>query len=1039
MKSIVLLWLLLCICHVAQAAEPRQLLSHTQLSLENPGLTQQEWQWIYSKKALRYAAWRPVSPPFALIPGRQDYSGIVADYLGIIAFNLRLPVTVTLYDNREEALRALRLGTADVIAFAQRDAPFSHLALSQPWSTSLPVLVSRKGSDATPNAALRIGVDHDDSDAEKEKKRFPAARFIPFDYTREALEALTYDKIDLYLGNRTATQYLINQENLKEFDMQVRDGAPARTFAFAALPEQRQWIEIINKLLARIPASTQAEIQRRWRGGSAASDGKALRPQLSQFEQKWLSQHPQVTVSVLDNNFPLSYTDQQGQLQGIIADVLAAVQRRAGLEFVIHREKNLSDAFTSLRRDESQVLAGTSLYSAQQQGLLASRAIFYSSRTLVVRQDAASDAPPRRLVYLDGEQPEDKLREYYPTSQLIAVKGWQQGLDKIVRGEADAMHMPLIVAKPLIEARYAKQLRLVQGLWHEPLRLVLATSDKQYTLASILDKTLMSLPPEEMNAIISSDNARLPAPAPALHLPRAIPFGWLLLIVLSAIISVSWLLWRYQRQQTMLQQARHRIRQQNAFLATLSHEIRNPVSAISGMLELLRQQRAEARGDDDALRVAHEATESLLSLTSEILDFTRLEANRLILRPEPLSLRALLESIAAIYETIARQKNLRLLLAIDAALNPKVLADPLRLRQIVINLLGNAIKFTSAGDIRLEALADEQPQGLLHVTLRVRDSGAGIDPATAQRLFQPFSQGENEGPAQGSGMGLYIARSLARMMGGDLILQSEPGAGSTFIVTLQLRLVEESDTAASVIPPPSPASSARRTLCVLVVDDQPANRFLLLQQLRWLGHKAIECTDVQHVAEYVTRYAPELVITDCHMPQLSGFTLTRNLKQRWPNLTIWGITADRDKPLPEAAAAAGMALCLAKPLTLEALQQQLNHFIQPVATLWSPDALPAALLSGENYLPFLQMQITALDEALEDLARWQQSGEPPLNATLHRLYGGVSLLGATQLAACCQQPSYPPEVLEELIGITRALRQELIEETTKIRESLTAK
>ncbi|KAA5928262.1 transporter substrate-binding domain-containing protein [Pantoea sp. VH_4] len=1029
-------FLLLLFCTQSPAAESLQLLAHTQFSLKHPELTQQEWQWIYGKKSLRLAAWKPVNPPYSLIPGRQDYSGIAADYLGIIAATLRLPVTVILYENREEALRALRLGTADVIAFAQHDALFSHLTLSQPWSTSLPVLVSRQGSDASPGTALRIGVDRDDSHAEDEKKRFPSALFIPFDYTRQALEAVTFGNLDLYLGDLITTQYLINQENLKELDVEIRHGVPAPAFSFAAIPDQRNWIVIINKLLSRIPQSTQAEIQQRWRGGSSARDKQELKPHLSQLEEKWLSENPQVTVSVLNDNFPLSYIDQQGQFQGILADVLSAIQKRVGLQFVIRREKKLTDAFAALRQGESEVLAGASLYSAQQQGLLASRAIFYSSRALVISRNAPADILPQRLAYLYGEQPEQKLHEYYPDSHLLAVNRWQEGLDKIVRGEADGMLMPLIVAEPLVNGRYAKQLRLTQGLWHEPLRVVLASAGKQYTLASILDKTLMSLPPEEMNAIISTKQSELPATISARHLPTSLPLGWLPVMVIPWLIALIWLIWRYLRQRKALQQAQHRVQQQNAFLATLSHEIRNPLSAINGMLELLCQPRSATHPDDDALRVAYEATDALLSLTSEILDFTRLEANRLILRPEPVSLRALLESVAAVYESIARQKNLRLLLAIDAALSRKVLADPLRLRQIVTNLLGNAIKFTSAGDILLEALCDEKPDALLFITLRVQDSGAGIDPATAQCLFQPFSQGESESVAQGSGMGLYISRSLARMMGGDIVLHSKPGKGSTFSVTLQLRQLEESDFSQ---PDVTPSSPSRRSLCVLVVDDQPANRFLLRQQLRWLGHEAIECTDLAQIADDITRYSPELVITDCLMPQQSGFTLTRNLKQRWPHLTIWGISADRDKQTLEAAAEAGMTICLPKPLTLGELQKQLDQLMQPVATLWSPAALPDALLSSTHYLPFLQMQITALDEALTDLACWQQDGQPPLSATLHRLQGGVALLGATQLTSLCQQPDPAPEMLQELISLTRLLRQELAEETTKITDGLTVK
>ncbi|MGJ0192206.1 ATP-binding protein [Pantoea sp. RRHST58] len=1034
MRILVLLMLLWCA--VSQAKENRELLAHTSFSLSNPGLSQREWQWINSRKTLRYAAWRPVKPPFELISGRQDYSGIVADYLGIITASLHIPVTITFYASKEEALQALKLGTADIIAFAQPVSSFSGLTLSRPWTSSPSVVVSRSKHKQQAGSALRVGIDQDDARLTEKKNDFPAARWIPFKYPRQALEALAFGNLDFYLGSQVTTQYLINLENLQQLDVQIRSNVPPLTFSFAAIREQRTWITIIDKLMAHIPQATHLEIQQRWGGDNLRhSQSPAL---LSSLEKKWLSQNQRINVVVPENNFPVSYFDRRGQLKGIVADLLALMQQRIGVEFVINRKPYPADALASVKKGESQLMAATSLYSAQQHDLLTSRVLLYSSRVQVVRRQALSAGIPRRLAFLYGQQNEDKLHQYYPGSQLTGVHSWRQGLDKIVKGEADAMVMPLIIGGPLVAEHYDRQLKMTQGQWSEPLRMVMATAKNDYTLASILDKTLMSLPPEELNAIISK-RRKPPAPLTRAGIPSAVP-AWLPLVTMLPFLGIAcWLFWLWRQQHKALQLAHQRAQQQSTFITILSHEMRNSVSAVNGVLELLRQQLPFESTEQLSLQIAHEAAGSLLSLTNDMLDLTRLETNRLILRPEALSLRALLESVAAVYERIACQKKLRLRLLLDTTLNRKVLADPIRLRQILDNLLGNAVKFTHSGDIRLETQCNVISNNRLHLTVYIKDSGEGMDEATCQRLFHPFTQGTQTGNVQGSGMGLYISRSLARMMGGDIQLQSRPGEGSVFSLTLQLIMLDEPDfDIPAAVLPTQLAASKEQKLCILIVDDQPANRFLLLHQLRWLGHEAIECEEASLAGELVQQHHPQLVITDRCMPQQGGFELTQNLKSRWPELIIWGISAEWEAPALEAAAEAGMTACLSKPLTLEILQQHLSCLEQPAPKLWSPAALPSALLNDANLTPFLMMQISALDEALGHIASWQRSGQPELSPTLHRLYGGMVLLGATRIASLCQRPYSQPEELDELIEAAQALRQEL-SRTTKHSDNPTAK
>ncbi|WP_251863051.1 transporter substrate-binding domain-containing protein [Achromobacter sp. Marseille-Q4962] len=385
-----------------------------------------------------------------------------------------------------------------------------------------------------------------------------------------------------------------------------------------------------------------------------------------------------------------------------------------------------------------------------------------------------------------------------------------------------------------------------------------------------------------------------------------------------------------------LQQAKRLADQANkaktTFLATMSHEIRTPMSAVLGTLELALRQAETGTIDRRNIETAYSGAKSLLALIGDILDIVRIESGRLSLSPARANLRVLAESVARVFEGLARQKGLRLVLDLDAALNRDVLVDPTRMKQVLSNLVSNAIKFTDQGSVTLALRGEALDSERMAVRIMVADTGIGISAQDRQRLFKPFEQVVRT-PADtcgGTGLGLVISRSLCEMMGGRLELHSTPGQGTRIDISLVLNLLDPEAPGTPEHDPDSAGPPAARVLRVLVVDDQPEHRQLLTQQLAFLGHEADAAVDGRQALAMWNRHDYDVVVTDCRMPRMPGAELARAIRAQERSAgraacLILGLTADAQSDEIARCIEAGMDECLIKPIGLEDLRARMRQ------------------------------------------------------------------------------------------------------------------
>jgi signal transduction histidine kinase/ligand-binding sensor domain-containing protein/CheY-like chemotaxis protein len=363
----------------------------------------------------------------------------------------------------------------------------------------------------------------------------------------------------------------------------------------------------------------------------------------------------------------------------------------------------------------------------------------------------------------------------------------------------------------------------------------------------------------------------------------------------------------------------------SAFLARMSHELRTPLNAVLGFVHLMRMEAGRTTPDRERLDIVARSGEHLLRLINDVLSLAKIESGRLSLDESAFDLAALLREVEALLRPSAERKGLALLLEREGTFPSHVRGDQSKLRQVLLNLLGNAVKFTTAGTVTLRGRWSGG-----RAVLEVQDTGPGIPPAERPLVFEAFAQAEaGRHAAEGTGLGLAISTSFVRLMGGTLEALDAPGGGALFRIELPLPAAEASGEAEEAPERPMVLAPDQPRFRVLVADDAPENRLVLSGLLAAMGVEVREAADGRSALAQWESWRPDLVFMDMRMPELDGHQATREMRRRessqgWPRTPVVALTAsvlDLDR---EALLAGGCDDVVLKPFRPSALWQALT-------------------------------------------------------------------------------------------------------------------
>lgn len=684
---------------------------------------------------------------------------------------------------------------------------------------------------------------------------------------------------------------------------------------------------------------------------------------LSPSEKAYLESLPPLRVGIAPQWAPMAFVDSQGRMDGVSADYLDFLQHALHLSFRFVPTRSWADTVRLANAGKIDLVVGASAFDGLASGFKLSAAFVRYPLVIVTRETApfigGVDDLEGAQVAMVGDAENARMRfEGLSNLHVVTAASAEDGLRAVAKGHAFAYIGNLAVVDKIVRERYAGTLRVAAPA-DRIQALSFGIAPQFAPLLPLIDRVLSSIPEAEREHI---QNTWLSTRFTFGVAPRTL---WLVLAPVGSLTFVFLaVLWfntvrlrkevRHRRRteqellfetrevkasQAALIAAKHEAedatKARDAFIATVSHEIRTPMSGIVGILQLLDHDGLTA-DDRHLVELAGNAAQLSLRILNDILDFAKSENGGLSLESGPMNIAEIVKRSAGLVAPEIERKGLQLRVDVSPAVAPCHLGDVQRLGQVLLNLLGNAVKFTERGTVSISVDVTSATAEQQALSLRIADTGIGISLEDQARLFSPFSQaGGALGARGGTGLGLAICKRLIEQMGGAIALESELGRGTTITLTLNL-LVDRGPRPAgpqrSVLQEGLPQVSSRPAAPrILLVDDQVINLEVLRRQLARLNVVSYDLAeDGVRALDAHAEHKHAMVITDCVMPRLDGVALIENIRRRergtGRHTVLIALTADASPKQRDACINAGADEVFVKPMSPEQLRALLERY-----------------------------------------------------------------------------------------------------------------
>lgn len=709
---------------------------------------------------------------------------------------------------------------------------------------------------------------------------------------------------------------------------------------------------------------------------------------LTEQERTWIASHPELPYAVI-SNWPLDYIEA-GTHFGLSRAYLDEIEKLTTLRF---RPVESGETPAFIVNMPADLLS----FSQQDHWLLVQPWVTINA-LIVTRHDmnkvrTLNHLRSRRVAVQEGSAYEQWLRHFYPEIKLLSLPHMTALLQSVLDDEADVVIGSDLSIMPLLNRRYANRLAVAGQLPELVTGLHMAVSPEWQTLYGILSRALASMPAQQSDRLFrewlgGAKMGQLSAGVIAAFYPLEISlFLFLLLCLFLALYRAMLNRRRAERSE----------QRKSEFLAIMSHEIRTPMNAVVAALELLKQPVAPEQREE-YISLALSSSRNLQGLLNDILDHCKLTQKQLKLEKRCFILSDLIYEVESIHQPLAMQKGLLLSATVADTLEGQwIVADEYRLRQVMNNLLGNAIKFTEQGCVTLDVKWYFSEKSEPWLCIQVSDTGIGIAPEIRHHLFEPWTQADSATTRRydGSGLGLHICNELVLLAGGTLECDSEPGKGSIFSLHLPVTFCAGPAQSA----PEEILHKFREGTSILVVEDHPANQKMLAAQLATLncqyelagnGHTALALLKEENYYD--------AILLDCNLPDIDGYEVARRIRdierdsEREPTPII-AISALSGPDHHDKCQLSGVDAMLGKPLTLQSLSNLLAHWCQ------TEDASPPEASQGNAVLSEEELKMCVAKDIKEFYESALRGDHRFMLHYIHRIIGAAQMYRLNALAA----------------------------------------
>ncbi|MGY3925614.1 ATP-binding protein [Aeromonas simiae] len=749
----------------------------------------EERAWIAHERALSVGVILPAYEPFEVISSGGTLEGISADVLRIIAQETGLKIRVQAFENEHDAWLALEQGRLDLINMGSsihaegmtHQAKSSHAFLrSKMVFSTLSKNVERYRDLSQP---MKVAVSKNVVDFDKLHKLYPNLQFMAYASPLSAMDAVYFGEAELLLSDIYSVHYLAG-ERFGEIVFLGNAHSLFSEFGFHVTDKKPELQGIVNKVIDSLKDYGRGPILNRWQG--ALSEIISTRD-AHLFDQ--VRRHEVLRVAVNVNAVPYSFIGHEGKFVGIAADVLRELTKHSRQRLEVLEYASYEEAQDAVLKREADVLAKV-VRGHVKEGLVTT---FDYNRDDIFVLTAGRNSIDEQQRFVGhkiavseeyGMAKEVKAR--FPNRHFVLKKNSSEALAALFAGEVDGAVTSLFQVKfDLFNRPDAERYTVLKRVSEQPLEIAFGVAEENLALRDTLNQALLSIPSNEL-ARIGYQWRTNPLPqltiweryGTTLAVLLCISLGLLLLHVLNTYYLENKLKER-ERLLALLDAEKCRAeaasKTKSSFMAMVSHELRTPLHIILGFIDVAMGKARKGEVELDALVQASTAADSLLELINNVLDLTGAENAKIELHEEVVSLNALLRPLVKLLEGISAKHHNQVVYVTQVDDEYAIRVDPVRLKQIIYNLAGNAIKFTRYGTVTIRV-------SLTHdvVSIEVSDDGIGIPAEKLPHIFEPFCQAQDnqsEGTV-GSGLGLTIVKKLCELMGGEITLHSEVDVGT---------------------------------------------------------------------------------------------------------------------------------------------------------------------------------------------------------------------------------------------------------------------